>query len=57
MIGVGEHVKKDVQIDMMRSLIKADTQIIDSKHTGKFIGNLTMDVGMINNLISVEDQK
>ena len=53
MIGVGEHVKKDVQIDMMRSLIKADTQIIDGKHTGKFIGNLTMDVGMINNLISV----
>ncbi len=53
MIGVGEHVKKDVQIDMMRSLIKADTQIIDDKHTGKFIGNLTMDVGMINNLISV----
>tara|TARA_Y100000590_G_scaffold411854_1_gene506286 strand:- start:3259 stop:4998 length:1740 start_codon:yes stop_codon:yes gene_type:complete len=53
MIGVGEHVKKDVQIDMMRSLIKADTQIIDNKHTGKFIGNLTMDVGMINNLISV----
>ena len=53
MIGVGEHVKKDVQIDMLRSLIKADTQIIDDKHTGKFIGNLTMDVGMINNLISV----
>ena len=53
MIGVGEHVKKDVQIDMLRSLIKADTQIIDSKHTGKFIGNLIMDVGMINNLISV----
>ena len=53
MIGVGEHVKKDVQIHMLRSLIKADTQIIDGKHTGKFIGNLTMDVGMINNLISV----
>ena len=53
MIGVGEHVKKDVQIDMMRSLIKADTQIIDGQHTGKFIGNLTVDVGMINNLISV----
>ena len=53
MIGVGEHVKKDVQIDMLRSLIKADTQIIDGKHTGKFIGNLTVDVGMINNLISV----
>ena len=53
MIGVGEHVKKDVQIDMLRSLIKADTQIIDGQHTGKFIGSLTVDVGMINNLISV----
>ena len=53
MIGVGEEVKKDVQSDMMRSLIKADTQIIDDKHTGKFIGHLMTDVGMINNLISV----
>ena len=53
MINVGEEVKKDVQSDMMRSLIKADTQIIDDKHTGKFIGHLMTDVGMINNLISV----
>ena len=53
MISVGEEVKKDVQTDMMRTLIKADTQIIDDKHTGKFIGHLTNDVGMINNLISV----
>ena len=53
MIGVGEEVKKDVQSDMMRALIKADTQIIDDKHTGKFIGHLINDVGMINNLISV----
>ena len=53
MIGVGEEVKKDVQFDMMHSLINADTQIIDNKHTGKFIGHLITDVGMINNLISV----
>ena len=53
MIGVGEHVKKDVQSDLMSSLIKADTQLIEGKHTGKFIGHLTTDVGMINNLISV----
>ena len=44
MIGVGEEVKKDVQNDMMRALIKADTQIIDNKHSGKFIGNLTITV-------------
>jgi len=53
MIGVGEEVKKDVQTDMMSALIKADTQTIEDKHTGKFIGNLTTDAGMINNLISV----
>ena len=53
MIDVGEEVKKDVQSDMMRALIKADTQTIDNKHTGKFIGHLMTDVGMIDNLISV----
>ncbi len=53
MIGVGEEVKKDVQYDMMRALIKADTQTIDDKHTGKFISHLMTDAGMINNLISV----
>ena len=29
MIGVGEEVKKKLQLDMTKSLIKADTQIID----------------------------
>jgi len=53
MISVAEEVKKDVQTDMMHSLINADTQIIDNKHTGKFIGHLMTDVGMINNLVSV----
>ena len=38
---------------MMHSLINADKQIIDNKHTGKFIAHLMTDVGMINNLISV----
>ena len=52
MIGVAENVKKDVQSDMMRSLINADTQLIDSKHSGKFIANVTNDVAMITNLIS-----
>ena len=52
MIGVAEDVKKDIQSDMIRSLIKADTQLIDNKHTGKFVGNLTIDVGMITNLVS-----
>ena len=35
MIGVGEEVKKMVQEDMLKSFIKADTQFIENKHTGK----------------------
>ena len=50
MISVGEEIKKKLQSDMVRSLIKTDTQIIDKKHSGKFISNLTYDVTQITNL-------
>jgi len=53
MIGVSEEVRKDLQCDMLRNLISADTKLIDSKHTGKFISTLTNDVSHITNLISV----
>ena len=52
MIGVSEEVRKDIQSNMLKSLINADTQLIDSKHSGKFITNLSNDVNMITNLIS-----
>tara|TARA_B100000902_G_scaffold146462_1_gene143573 strand:+ start:466 stop:2205 length:1740 start_codon:yes stop_codon:yes gene_type:complete len=52
MINVSEEVKKDVQTDMLNSLIKADTELVDNKHSGKFIGNLTNDVNMITALVS-----
>jgi subfamily B ATP-binding cassette protein MsbA len=52
MIGVAEEIRKDIQIDMFNSLINADTKLIDNKHSGKFISNLTNDVNMITNLVS-----
>ena len=52
MISVSVEVQKDVQIDMFNSLIIADTKLVDNKHSGKFLTNLTNDVGMITNLIS-----
>mgnify|MGYP001326862990 CR=1 FL=1 len=52
MISVSEEVRKDIQNDMFASLIKADTQLVDDKHSGKFIGNLLNDVNMLVNLIS-----
>ena len=52
MIGVGESIKKKLQYDMVNTLIGTDTQIIDKKHSGKFISNLTYDVTHITNLLS-----
>ncbi len=52
MIGVGEAIKKKLQYDMINTLIGTDTQIIDKKHSGKFISNLTYDVMHITNLLS-----
>ncbi len=52
MISVGEEIKKKLQFDMVKTLIKTDTQIIDKKHSGKFISNLTYDVNHITHLLS-----
>jgi subfamily B ATP-binding cassette protein MsbA len=52
MISVGEEIKKKLQFDMVNILIKTDTQIIDKKHSGKFISNLTYDVTHITALLS-----
>ncbi len=52
MISVGEEIKKKLQLDMVKNLIKSDTQIIDKKHSGRFISNLTYDVDHITNLLS-----
>ena len=51
MIGV-EDIKKDIQKDMVTSLVKADITAIDNKHTGKFISNLTYDTSLIVSLVS-----
>ena len=52
MIGVAEEVKKEIQTDMFASLIKADTKLIDEKHSGKLITNLINDVNWITSLLS-----
>ena len=52
MISVAENAKALIQNDMAKALIKADTDYIDEKHTGKFISNLMFDTGLITNLVS-----
>jgi subfamily B ATP-binding cassette protein MsbA len=52
MIGVAEDVRKDIQNDLLDTIIKSDTQFMDENHSGNFIANLTNDVNMIINLVS-----
>ena len=52
MINVAEEVKKKIQIDMLSSFIKADTQQIEDKHSGKYISNLNFDVNQITGMLS-----
>ena len=52
MISVAEEIKKILQSQMVKSLINADTKLIDQKHSGKFISNLTYDVTHITTLLS-----
>jgi ATP-binding cassette, subfamily B, bacterial MsbA len=52
MINVAADVRKDIQVDMLSSLVNADTKLIDKKHSGKFITNLTNDVNMVTSLVS-----
>ena len=53
MIAVGEDIKAIIQMDMSNSLINADTDYIDDKHTGKFLSSITYDTSLITNLVSV----
>ncbi len=53
MINISEEIKKSLQMDMMKSLIKADTDFIEKKHSGKIITNLINDVNFMTALVSV----
>ena len=52
MIGVSVDVTRDIQVDLFSSILKSDTKLIENQHSGKFISNLSNDVGMITNLVS-----
>ena len=52
LIKVGNEITKIIQLKIMKSLIKADSETVDKKHSGKFIAHLTYDVGMITKLVS-----
>ena len=52
MIRAAEEVKKSIQIDMLSSFIKSDTEKIEDKHSGKYISNINFDVNQITGMLS-----
>ena len=52
LIKVAQEVTKMLQYDLMKSLINADTELINKKHSGKIISHLTVDISFMTNLIS-----
>jgi ATP-binding cassette, subfamily B, bacterial MsbA len=52
MINVSEKIRKDMQMDVVNSLIEADTQVMDNKHSGVSIANINNDVAQVVNLVS-----
>ena len=53
MIGVAEELRKSLQVDMIKNLVHADTEIIEKRHSGKIITNLVGDVNFMTGLVSV----
>ena len=53
MIITSQDVTRDIQIDVLKSVLNLDTQSLDSKNSGKFISHLTYDVALLTNMISV----
>ena len=52
MIKVGAAIEKEIQHDLTKAIINADTQVLEKKHSGKFIGHLLFDAALIIQLVS-----
>ena len=53
MIGIANDVEALVKIDLSKALIKADSDYIDDKHSGKFLSNITYDASLLTDLVGV----
>jgi len=53
MIKIANDVEALVKVDMSKAIIKADSDYIDEKHSGRFLSNITYDASLITDLVSV----
>ena len=52
LLTVSNEITKSLKSDILKSLVLADTDYVEKKHSGKFITNLEFDVGLIKNFSS-----
>ena len=52
MIIVGQSIEKEIQHDLTKAIINADTQVLEKKHSGTYIGHLLFDAALIIQLVS-----
>ena len=52
MIKVGAAIEKEIQFNLAKAIINADTQILENKHSGKFLSHMLFDTGLMIQLVS-----
>ena len=53
MIGVANDIEALIKFDLSKALVKADSDYIDEKHSGKFLSNITYDTSLLTDLVGV----
>ena len=52
-IYVGQHISGKMQKQVANNILLSDIQTLESRHSGKYIGNIMYDSGQVNQLVSV----
>jgi len=52
-IHVGQNISGKMQKQVANSILLSDIQTLESRHSGKYIGNVMYDSGQVNQLVSV----
>ena len=51
-IGIGGKITGELQNRISKNILISDIQTLDNRHSGKYVGNIMYDCGMVQNLVS-----
>ena len=52
-IGIGGKITGELQNRISKNILISDVQTLDNRHSGKYVGNMMYDCGLVQNLVSV----